>query len=37
MIPNFQSAHWDHSEKKAVLVANNSTVIEMEFEKKMQG
>jgi hypothetical protein len=34
MIPNIQSAHWEHSKKKAELIADSSSLIEMEFEKK---
>ena len=34
MIPNLQSAHWEHSKKKAELIVDGSTLIEMEFGKK---
>lgn len=34
MIPNIHSAHWEQSKKKAVLIADSSTIIEMEFGKK---
>jgi hypothetical protein len=36
MIPSIQSAHWEHSKKKAELMADSSTIIEMEFGKKVR-
>jgi hypothetical protein len=34
MIQNLQTAQWEHAEKKAALIADSSTLIEMEFGKK---
>jgi hypothetical protein len=34
MRQNLQTAQWEHSKKKAALIADNSTLIEMEFGRK---
>jgi hypothetical protein len=35
MIDILQTAQWEHSKKKAALIADHSTLIEMEFGKKI--
>jgi hypothetical protein len=35
MTQNLQTAQWEHSKRKAALIADSSTLIEMEFGKKI--
>lgn len=35
MISNLQTAHWEHSKKKAELIADKKVLIEIEFTKKI--
>jgi hypothetical protein len=34
MIQNLNTAHWQHSKKKAELISDSETLIEMEFSRK---